>query len=255
MQRLPEVNGLEVCSRLALWGSQHRPFVRLVGLTAGLFVFLALLPPYIRLFFWASLQSNKILAIMLLVFSLLAISLVWTAGQKVDTWAFLIFNLWGSRPIWLDRMMLGFTQIGSGIAALGIGIVLFLTSNRLLAYEFMLGTLTLWLVVEFLKLLVHRSRPIFRLTQTRTIGNRAIGRSFPSGHTSQAFFMATLIAQHFHPNIWIVFVLYTVALLVGITRMYVGAHYPRDVLAGAILGSAWGLLGMIVSGYMMTRIG
>lgn len=67
--------------------------------------------------------------------------------------------------------------------------------------------------------------------------------------------MATLIAQHFHPNIWIVFVLYTVALLVGITRMYVGAHYPRDVLAGAILGSAWGLLGMMVSGYMMTRTG
>jgi PAP2 superfamily len=31
--------------------------------------------------------------------------------------------------------------------------------------------------------------------------------------------------------------------VVGITRIYVGAHYPRDVLAGAILGSAWGLLG------------
>ena len=255
MQRLPEVKVLGVWGRLTLWVSQHPPIVRLVSLTAGLVIFIAVLPPYIRLFFWVGLQSHKILASMLLVFSLLAVSLVWTAGQKVDTWAFLIFNLWGSRPIWLDRMMLGFTQIGSGIAALGIGIVLFLTSNRLFSYEFMLGTLTLWLVVEVLKFLVHRSRPIFRLTQTRTIGNRAIGRSFPSGHTSQAFFMATLIAQYFHPNIWLVFLLYIVALLVGITRMYVGAHYPRDVLAGAILGSAWGLLGMIVSGYVMTRIG
>ena len=37
--------------------------------------------------------------------------------------------------------------------------------------------------------------------------------------------------------------------------MYVGAHYPRDVLAGAILGSAWGLLGGIVYGYVLIRIG
>ncbi len=33
------------------------------------------------------------------------------------------------------------------------------------------------------------------------------------------------------------------------------AHYPRDVLAGTILGSAWGLLGMLIDGYLMNRIG
>jgi membrane-associated phospholipid phosphatase len=60
--------------------------------------------------------------------------------------------------------------------------------------------------------------------------------------------MATLMARHFHASAWAVFLLYSVALLIGITRMYVGAHYPRDVLAGAILGSAWGLLGVLVDG-------
>ena len=63
--------------------------------------------------------------------------------------------------------------------------------------------------------------------------------------------MATLIASHFHASAWVVFLLYAIALLVGITRMYVGAHYPRDVLAGAILGSAWGLLGVLVDGYVL----
>jgi membrane-associated phospholipid phosphatase len=203
-----------------------------------------------RTAFWNSLQSHKILASMLLVFSLLAISLIWSTGQQLDAWAFLLFNVWGPRPIWLDWMMLGFTQIGSGITALGIGLVLVLASDRRLSYEIILGTLTLWLVVELVKLIVHRSRPFIQLTQARIVGYRAIGRSFPSGHTSQAFFMATLIAQHFHSSIWVVFLLYAIALLVGITRMYVGAHYPRDVLAGAILGSAWGLLGMIVNGYV-----
>jgi membrane-associated phospholipid phosphatase len=188
---------------------------------------------------------------MLLVFSLLAVSLIWTTGQQIDAWAFLLFNVWGRRPMWLDRVMAGFTQIGSAIFALGISLILFLAGDRLLAYEFTLGTLTLWLVVELVKFIVHRSRPFIRVATARIVGHRAIGRSFPSGHTSQTFFMATLIAQHFHFDAWVVFLLYATALLVGITRMYVGAHYPRDVLAGAILGSAWGLLGVIVDGYVV----
>jgi membrane-associated phospholipid phosphatase len=190
---------------------------------------------------------------MLIVFSLVAISLVWSAGQRLDAWVFLTFNLRWSRPFWLDRMMLGFTQLGNGLTPLGIGLVLFLAGDRLLAYELILGTLTLWLLVELIKFLVHRSRPFIRLTQARIVGYPANGRSFPSGHTSLAFFMATLAAPYFHASVWVVILLYTAALLVGITRMYVGAHYPRDVLAGAILGSAWGLLGVIVNGYMLNR--
>jgi membrane-associated phospholipid phosphatase len=111
------------------------------------------------------------------------------------------------------------------------------------------------MVVELVKALVRRSRPVFRVTQTRIVGYRAIGRSFPSGHTSQAFFMATLMAPYFHTGIWAVLLLYAIALLVAVTRMYVGAHYPRDVLAGAILGSAWGLLGILVNGYILNGIG
>ena len=85
----------------------------------------------------------------------------------------------------------------------------------------------------------------------RIVGYRARGRSFPSGHTSQSFFIATLMVQHFHANFLLAVLIYTVAVLVGITRMYVGAHYPRDVIAGAILGSAWGLVGVIVEGYVL----
>ena len=63
----------------------------------------------------------------LLVFGLLAISLVWSAGQRLDVWAFLFFNLRGARPVWLDKMMLGFTQIGSGIS--GRWLVLYLSGS------------------------------------------------------------------------------------------------------------------------------
>jgi membrane-associated phospholipid phosphatase len=237
--------------RLIQFVSRNRPIAWLVALTTGLVVFIAILPRYVWILFWQGLQTHKTLTSLVLIFSLLAISLVWSTGQRVDAWFFLYFNVWGPRPLWLDRVMLGFTQIGNGITALAIALALFLAGERLLAYELVLGTLTLWLVVELLKALVRRSRPFIRLTQTRIVGYQARGRSFPSGHTSQAFFMATLTAQHFHAGIWAVLLLYALALLVGITRMYAGAHYPRDVLAGAILGSAWGLLGGIVDPYVL----
>lgn len=247
-KRLPE-EGLILALR------KYRPVAWLVFLTASLVLFLAWMPSQIRVVIWRALAARGILSGMLLVFSLLAVSLVWSIGQRVDVWAFLFFNLRGPRPLWLDRTMLGFTQIGSGIAALAIGLILFLAGDRLAAYEFILGTLTLWIVVELVKALARRSRPFIRVTQARIVGYRAGGRSFPSGHTSQAFFMATLMAQHFHASAWVVFLLYTIALLVGITRLYVGAHYPRDVLAGAILGSAWGLLGALVDGFVLNGSG
>jgi membrane-associated phospholipid phosphatase len=230
---------------------RNRPVIWLSGVSIVLIVFLLLLPPAIRTFFWHRLQSQAILVSMLLVFSLVAISLVWSAGQRVDAWVFLSFNMRGSRPLWLDRIMLGFTQIGNGFTVLAIAVILFLAGERYLAYELILGTLTLWLVVELVKFLIHRARPFILMTQARIVGYRASGRSFPSGHTSQAFFMATLLAQYFHAGVWVVFLLYAMATLVGITRIYVGAHYPRDVLAGAILGSVWGLLVGISAGYVL----
>ena len=233
---------------------RNRRVTFLAGVTIILVVFLLFLPPNIRTVFWHSLQSQAILVSMLLVFSLVAISLVWSAGQRLDAWVFLSFNLRWARPHWLDRIMLGFTQVGNGLTTLAIAVILFLASQRYLAYELILGTLTLWLVVELVKFLIHRSRPFIRLAQARIVGYRARGRSFPSGHTSQSFFIATLMVQHFHTSIWLAILLYTIALLVGITRMYVGAHYPRDVLAGAILGSAWGLLGVVVDRYVLNGI-
>lgn len=233
--------------RLAAWFRvNHRP-LRLVGLVAGLAALFAWLPPTHRQALWTALQTHRALAVMLLVFSLLAISLVWSTGQKIDTWVFLVLNGYGPRPTWLDRLMLGFTQVGNGLTSLVLGLVLYFTGNQALALQLVLGTLSLWLVVEWLKFAVYRSRPYKRVAQARIVGVREIGRSFPSGHTSQAFFMAALLSQQAPGSAWVIPLLYAAALLVGLTRIYVGAHYPRDVLAGAILGSAWGLLSGILS--------
>ena len=247
----PEVQHPGAWGRLTRWVRLNRPVAWRVGLTAGLALFLAWMPSSVRIYFWQRLQAHPVLASMILGFSLLALSLLWSAGQRMDAWAFLFFNLRGGHPRWLDLLMGGVTQVGNFIFIAALAAIFFLAGDHLSAYGLILGALTLWLMVELVKLLVHRRRPFIRLTQARIVGRRAIGRSFPSGHTSQAFFMATLLAGYFHADVWTVCLLYAIALLVGITRMYVGAHYPRDVLAGAILGGAWGLLAGIIRGNML----
>ncbi|MBK8051313.1 MAG: phosphatase PAP2 family protein [Anaerolineales bacterium] len=186
--------------RLTLWVSLNRAFVWLMVLSAGLMLFLVWLPPYVRNFFWRGLEAQGILASITLGSSLLALLILWSTSQHMDTTAFLFFNTRGRRPAWLDMLMTGITQIGNSIAMVVLAFALFFAGERLLAYELVFGALTLWLVVEFVKLLVKRGRPFIGLSEARIVGHQEGGRSFPSGHTSQAFFIATLMAAYFRPG-------------------------------------------------------
>ena len=59
--------------------------------------------------------------------------------------------------------------------------------------------------------------------------------SFPSGHTTQAFAVASVIADHYDP-LWVKVGSYGVASMVGYARMERNAHWASDVLAGALIG-------------------
>jgi undecaprenyl-diphosphatase len=65
------------------------------------------------------------------------------------------------------------------------------------------------------------------------IGERLYCNSFPSGHSNTAFAAATLLALGFGGLYWLAF---AVAGIVGYSRIYLGAHFPSDVVAGALLG-------------------
>lgn len=229
-------------------GIRHIPPVYWLIMVAIIFVlFLIFVPNYIWIIFLGVVKTQRTLISLVLIFGLITISLVWSVGQRVDVWVFTYFNMHGRRKSWLDWIMLFFTQLGNGIFAMTVAIFLYFSGYYLMAYAFALGTLSLWLVVAFIKVLVHRTRPYKKIENSRIVGSQAKGSSFPSGHTSQSFFMATFLLHYFHANFFICLVVYLMAFFVGITRIYVGMHYPRDVLGGAILGTAWGLLGVILN--------
>jgi undecaprenyl-diphosphatase len=91
------------------------------------------------------------------------------------------------------------------------------------------------LLAKLGKTLVHRHRPF-----AHQIGPSERTHSFPSGHAATAFAGATVLAA-FLPR-WRV-PLFALAVLIGLSRLYNGVHFPTDVVAGAVLG---GLVGLVV---------
>jgi membrane-associated phospholipid phosphatase len=233
------------------WPAYRRRPALLLGLLIGLAGFLFWLPDEARTALWLGLRAQRLLIAMLLLFMLVALSLAWSVGQYFDSRIFLFFNLGGYHPAWLDNVMWLVTQLGSMLAAFAAALLFFFAGERRLAVEVILGTLTLWLYVETVKLLTDRARPFLVLEGTRIVGRRETGRSFPSGHTSQAFFMAMLLTRQLQLGIGESISIYLLAALVGFTRVYVGAHYPRDVIAGALLGSLWGILTSLMDAYLL----
>jgi undecaprenyl-diphosphatase len=87
------------------------------------------------------------------------------------------------------------------------------------------------LVVQFLKHVIERPRPCEVLKVHQLIVDNERGNSFPSGHASIYFSFAFAFwgTEYFWP-------FFTLAVLGSIGRVFVGVHYPLDILAGAIVG-------------------
>lgn len=94
------------------------------------------------------------------------------------------------------------------------------------------------LVTPVIKFVAGRSRPRENagIAKFRPFSGAA---SFPSGHTTQAFAVASVIANHYEET-WVTSASYSVASLVGVARSYHDAHFASDVLAGALIGTLVG---------------
>ncbi len=235
---------------VAFWSANQRRPAFLLILTSGLILFLIWLPANARNSLFKAFLAQRGLVVLLILFALVTLSLIWSGGQRLDSRLFKLFNIRGY-PLWLDQLMWMTTQLGNMLTAFAAAFVFFLFNDLSLSAEIVFGTLTLWLLVETIKALSDRERPYRILEGTRVIGWIEKGDSFPSGHTSQAFFLITLVIHRFPFGMIVIAALYTLAAIIAFTRIYVGAHYPRDVIAGVVLGSVWGILANLVYPYWL----
>ena len=103
--------------------------------------------------------------------------------------------------------------------------------------EHLSSTAVSGILTAALKFAINRDRPFVTYPNDIKKYTKAGSYSFPSGHTSQAFATATSISL-LYPKWYIIAPAYLWASGVGYSRMYLGVHYPSDVLAGAVIGSA-----------------
>ncbi len=147
----------------------------------------------------------------------------------------IINNSWKCR--FLDIIMPGMTYLGSFPFMFVFCTLAFLLSTTLLhvmAIHAMIAITISTGLGKLIKISVTRLRPFINIPN---LNIKKIGidkYSFPSGHTTGAFSLAIIIALYF-PIFG--FITIPLAFLVGISRIYIGVHYPTDVIVGAFLGS------------------
>jgi undecaprenyl-diphosphatase len=144
-------------------------------------------------------------------------------------------------PAWLTLFMQAMSSMGSLTAYLVlvplVAGILALRGKRRLA----LATLTVMtgnILTPFLKDIIHRSRPDVSVAAISTL---AEGFSFPSGHAFAAtifYGFLAYLAFRFRKR-WPGILCVALVFLIGVSRIYLGVHWPSDVLAGWLLGLAW----------------
>ena len=145
-------------------------------------------------------------------------------------------NGWWTSSV-LDRILPWATHLGSHIAVIFFILLCWILTKqgKALRYLVLLYGIQCF-VIYGLKYLVKRERPLFFLEMASKLSTgpgEILDPTFPSAHTVFSFMMATLLAGWF-PRYRVLF--YVVAGLIGWTRIYLGLHYPTDVIAGALLG-------------------
>lgn len=152
----------------------------------------------------------------------------------------------GSHRIdWIEHSLLEITALGTGLVVMTIVVIaaLFLsvTKHRYSAFLLVVATGGGILLNSALKVAFNRPRPQLFEWATDTYST-----SFPSGHAMSAaivYSTVAYLAARLEKRRWMRLITMTAAfaliLLISVSRLYLGVHYPSDVAAGVVVGLAW----------------
>lgn len=150
-------------------------------------------------------------------------------------WDIKLFNLINDnlKTPFLDKVMPYFTNLGGAMATFCI-LVVFSFLYIFPLQKTLIALALTQIIVQFLKQHISRIRPYEALPDVNFDHNFALSDySFPSGHSATIFCIATMASWGVP---WLAPVFFGIALLVAISRIYLGLHFPSDVMVGSVIG-------------------
>lgn len=164
----------------------------------------------------------------------------WSAagrGRELDEEAFRAANR--ERGPATDRLLVGVTELGSIWASLGAAAMIAAAGRRRAAVRGLAAASLAWLAGQGLKRVFDRPRPSdVNPEGTNRRIRRPNGSSWPSSHPAVLLAFSTVAADELDAKPSTRLALDALAGTVGASRMYLGVHYPADVVGGLLLGRA-----------------
>lgn len=156
------------------------------------------------------------------------------------------------RRSWLTFLMKCITCLGNG----GVfWLVIALCSLWIPAYRFTGTAILLSQILSvifsngILKNIIARPRPQDTISALCILIRRPRDFSFPSGHTSSSFAAAVILLQT--APLWLGVLSLIIAVLIAFSRIYLGVHYPSDVVCGAVLGIIFGAAALLLLRFIL----
>jgi undecaprenyl-diphosphatase len=161
---------------------------------------------------------------------------LWIWMKKKD-YSLLYFVNWQMKCELLDVVMRGVTHLGG--ASFTVALMVALGFFRSFGWEGLIALATSHLLVHVLKKKYRRLRPYEAYPYLNPPKRPLADGSFPSGHTTAAFSAATSLCLMMPGLAGIV---YPAVILVGVSRIYLGFHFPSDVAVGALIGTTFAVM-------------
>jgi len=156
-----------------------------------------------------------------------------------DTSIFFWINLHLHNPLY-DMLLSIVTFAGTQIFWIAICLGLFIfggEKGKKVALICFFALFLSYVLSELIKYLVARPRPFVVLNKVELVSYTG-GYSFPSGHATTAFALCTVLGLKYG----YIYLFIAFAALIAFSRVYLGVHYPSDVIFGALLGVGCALL-------------